>query len=586
MNPYGLSPTKRLVVPAAEKLLYVPQQTHGEGQITLVDYMGGDADVERVATAGHMINVFPEQPNPSDLFAHLVAMGIREPFKSTQLKFHIQSCIADALHIVYAKPASVNEYSGRYSKLVDASFLPDKEYLLKHMKQEMSEEEALQAAAAIAQVRAQSYEDYSSLVGEDIDLARELARTPLELNNHTSLFWKIELDDLTHFVQRKRAVLGEHHSLYPYLLAMVNAARTIAPNATEALMTHGKKMYLTMPKDEDIIDSTPLSAPWSPAETRRVTVPELEELLFVPQEYLDHGKVQAVSYMGNNRAPVESARISYGSGTKRLREDTHLIRYLFSHEHTTPFEHAELAVEGKSPLFVDPRQAGRHRTLDFHCFMGEVLVGSNYFMPPASELRYQDRKNRQGRGKELDDELKLNVLEKLKTSYQRQVELVGLLRDKGVDENTIRRVKGVGFYTFIWRTGDIHNWNHFLRLRLDKHAQKEIRDYAGICARFVERQAPDALRALHDFQLNALHLSALEVPVLAALLRDDANITDVALYRLFGMTRTTAKDGETEEVMTREGQELQEKLQRLYERKKMDEMKAEVHCEHPAGAAK
>ncbi len=571
-NPYGISVTKRLVVPAAEQLLYQPHSTFGEEQITLVDYMGGDKEVERVATAGHMSTIFPEQPDPADFLEHLAANGITVPFKAVQLKFSIQCSIADALHIVYAKAASVNEYSGRYSVLLDSSFLPTAEYLMARMRgvpTSLAADKAKNAADLIAEGRTANYEAYQQLVSADIDLARELARAPVELNNDTKFFWKIELDDLQEFISRKRLLKGRHgpQTLYAYLDFMEEAAKAVAPDSWVGLHDGWRELRLTMPKAEEIIDPLPLPAPWKAEETRRVTVPALEELLYVPQPYLEHGKVQAVSYMGDNSGPAESARISYGSGTKRLQEDRHLLRYLRRHQHTTPFEHVEVAVEGKTPLFIDPRQAGRHRTLDHHCFMGEILLGSQYFIPPASELKYQDRKNRQGRGKELDEELKSVVLESLSQSYERENKLTVQLRERQVNEEDIQRTKGVGFYTFIWRTGDLHNWCHFLGLRLDAHAQKEIRDYAEICAKAVQAVSPDTVEALRDYQLDALRFSSRELPALAKLLDTDkigTIIDDLGFYQQHKLV-TTRNDAEGKEIklLNREGEELQQKLRRL-----------------------
>lgn len=593
-NPYGFSITKRLVIPAAEKLLYRKHSTFGEEQITLVDYMGGDQEVERVATAGHMSAIFPEKPDRPDFLAHLEAKGIEVPFKAVQLKFQIQCSIADALHFVYAKQASVNEYSGRYSVMIDSSFLPTAEYLASRMKglaPQTAADNAQKAAELIAEGRTLSYAAYKILVSADIDLAREVARAPLELNNDTVFFWKMELDDLCNFIADKRDLKGREvngrevngggvkgrdvnrerrPSLYAYLDVMEQAARAIAPESTNVLLgtQSCRELSLTMPKDEDVIDPTPLPAPWKPAETRRVTVPELEKILFIRHHYLDHGAVQAVSYLGDNRGPVESARISYGEGTKRLSEDRHLLRYLIRHHHTTPFEHVELAVEGKTPLFIDPRQAGRHRTLDRHCFLGEQLLGSQYFLPPNGELKYQDRKNRQGRGKEMDEESKEIVLRSMRESYGRETSLIHQLRELNVAEEDLRGIKGVGFYTFNWRTGDLQNWMHFLGLRLDAHAQQEIREFAGICARSVEAQAPDVMEALRDYRLNAVSLTARDLPAFAALIDQEKlqqNIDSVDFYQQFGLTKTEkveSSEGQ-QPALSREGEELRQKLRRL-----------------------
>ena len=575
-HPYGISTTKRLVVPAAEQLLYQRKSTSGEGHITLVDYMGGDLMVERVATAGHGSVIFPERPDLPDFLSYLRLKRIDQPFKSVQLKFQIKAPLAVAFHLVYEAAASTNEYSGRYSIMFESSFLPTAEYLAARMhglNHRTAVKYAEQAQELIADVRKQNYAAYTQLVSPDIDLTRELARIPLELNNDTTFFWKIDLYSLSDLIKKKLVLRAMKHTdnLYPYLELLEEAASAVAPLtmqalATQALLASVNPLNLTMPRDEEVIDPTPLPSPWKPQQTRRTTVPDLEALLFERIPYHDLGAVQAVDYMGDDNSPVESARVSYGTGTKRVLEDKHLIRYLMRKHHTTPFEHAELAVEGKVPVFVDPRQAGRHRMLDTHCFMGETLLGSEVFLPSSDQLRYQDRKNRQGRGAELDEELKPAVMQSLQQSYARQKALIETLRSLHSAEEDIRNVKGVGHYTFNWRTGDLHNWIRFLGLRLEDHAQKEIRDLAQIYAKFLTALAPTTMQALQDYHINAIPFTALELPLLAqALNLSPEQVESLDTYRSVGLTMKT-KEGP--EQLKREGVELQQKLRKLLEKRK------------------
>ena len=106
------------------------------------------------------------------------------------------------------------------------------------------------------------------------------------------------------------------------------------------------------------------------AETRRPTVPALEELLFAPIPCLDHGFVRVVDYMGDDAAVVQAARVSYGKGTRKVSEDRGLIRYLMRHRHTTPLEMCELKLHVKLPIFV-ARQWIRHRTA---CLAGDTRL--------------------------------------------------------------------------------------------------------------------------------------------------------------------------------------------------------------------
>ncbi|MDP6175573.1 MAG: FAD-dependent thymidylate synthase, partial [Rhodospirillales bacterium] len=95
--------------------------------------------------------------------------------------------------------------------------------------------------------------------------------------------------------------------------------------------------------------------------TARATVVALEDILFQPIPVLNHGFVRVIDYMGDDAAVVQAARVSYGRGTKKVSEDSGLIRYLMRHRHTTPFEMCEIKYHIKLPIFI-ARQWIRHRT--------------------------------------------------------------------------------------------------------------------------------------------------------------------------------------------------------------------------------
>ena len=571
--PYGVEYTKRVVVREAEERLYQRYTTDADHHfVTFIDYMGGDDGIERVATAGHGVGIFKEQPERSDFFRHLVAKSLLVPFKSVLLRFHIQSSIADALHIVYDPRASVNEYSGRYSVMIDTAFIPSVEYLVDQTDDPKLAEQVHQL---IHTNRVANYERYEFLVSSDVDLARELARTPLELNNDTAFFWKIDLYSLVRFIEEKRALIGSKpNSLHSYLDQFEAIARAVAPLATDVLLgdSKGRELALSQPNSDRIIDPTPLPSTWEPQPTKRLVVPEAEEVLFSPCAYLAHGAIQLTDYMGGDLTPAETARISYGAGTTRVSQDKHLIRYLLRHRHTTPFEHPEFSVEGKVPVFVDPRQASRHRTLDTHCFMGQTLVGSDYFLPDKGELKFQDRLNRQGRGEELPESLRRTVIESLEESYRAQLDLATTLRKLDVDENIVQGIKGVGFYTFQYRTGDLHNWLHFLGLRLDAHAQEEIRAYAQLCAGFLERLFPTTYQGFQDYFIKAVSFTQDELEFLSDLAGDaleDFDLDNPRAYpREFSMQVRSRDGGSTKRRrFNRIGNEFRAKLRYLLELK-------------------
>ena len=120
------------------------------------------------------------------------------------------------------------------------------------------------------------------------------------------------------------------------------------------------------------------------AETRRVVAPGLEEVLYTAFPVLDHGFVRVVDYMGDDAAVVQAARVSYGRGTKSVRNDAGLIRYLLRHRHTTPFEMCEIKLHVKLPVFV-ARQWIRHRTANVNEYSARYSVLDREFYIPAPE---------------------------------------------------------------------------------------------------------------------------------------------------------------------------------------------------------
>lgn len=165
------------------------------------------------------------------------------------------------------------------------------------------------------------------------------------------------------------------------------------------------------------------------ASTRRPTVLALEEMLFEPMPVLDHGFVRVVDYMGDDSSVVQAARVSYGRGTRKVSEDSALIRYLLRHRHTTPFEMAEIKLHVKLPIFV-ARQWIRHRTASVNEYSARYSILDKEFYVPAKEhLATQSISNRQGRGETLDDERAVEVMEILRndaeTVYRHYLYMLG-----------------------------------------------------------------------------------------------------------------------------------------------------------------
>ncbi|MEX1022557.1 MAG: FAD-dependent thymidylate synthase [Dehalococcoidia bacterium] len=255
------------------------------------------------------------------------------------------------------------------------------------------------------------------------------------------------------------------------------------------------------------------------APTRRATVDALEEILYEPLPVLDRGFVRVIDYMGDDAAVVQAARVSYGRGTKRQRDDQGLINYLMRNWHTSPFEMCEIKFHVKLPIFV-ARQWIRHRTANVNEYSARYSILDNEFYIPAAEhIAVQSGTNRQGRGDTLDAEEARRVQEILRDdalrSYAHYEELLNEGPDgqpsdaahPGVARELARMNLSLNFYTqWYWKT-DLHNLMHFLRLRADAHAQFEIRAYADVMADVLERWTPMTHRAFVDYRLGSAQIS-------------------------------------------------------------------------------
>ena len=264
-------------------------------------------------------------------------------------------------------------------------------------------------------------------------------------------------------------------------------------------------------------------------QTRRATVPALEEILYEPLPVLDRGFVRVVDYMGDDSAIVQAARVSYGRGTKRVSEDKGLINYLIRHRHTTPLEMCEIKYHIKLPIFV-ARQWIRHRTANVNEYSARYSILDNEFYLPAPEhLAAQSSSNRQGRGDVLSGQQAQDVLDLLRddaTRCYRNYE--GLLNEEG-DEGRMALARELArmnltlnFYTqWYWKT-DLHNLLHFLSLRADAHAQFEIQEYARAMIETVERWVPFTHEAFLENRLHGASFSRTALEVIRRRLRGES----------------------------------------------------------------
>lgn len=268
--------------------------------------------------------------------------------------------------------------------------------------------------------------------------------------------------------------------------------------------------------------------------TCRVTVPALEEVLFQPVPVLDHGFVRVVDYMGDDNAVVQSARVSYGRGTKKVNEDAGLIRYLMRHRHTTPFEMCEIKFHIKLPIFI-ARQWIRHRTANVNEYSARYSVlGKEFYIPSHDQLAPQSKANHQGRSDHsLTPEESSRVLEILKGDaeqcYNHYTEMLnedseGNILDEnrsGLARELARMNLTLNYYTeWYWKI-DLHNILHFLSLRADNHAQYEIRAYADVMLDIIKRWVPITYDAFMEYRVRGVSLSGNGLQVIKALLRGE-----------------------------------------------------------------
>jgi len=267
-------------------------------------------------------------------------------------------------------------------------------------------------------------------------------------------------------------------------------------------------------------------------ETRRATVPAMEALLYQPIPVLDHGFIRVIDYMGDDAAVVQAARVSYGAGTKKIREDAGLINYLMRHRHTSPFEMCELKIHVKMPIFV-ARQWIRHRVANLNEVSGRYSILDNeFYMPEGGNIAAQARANRQGRGDTLDEIEATRVLEILRddatraySHYEEMLnEIDGQVVDperQGLARELARMNLPVSLYTQLYWKIDLHNLLHFLNLRGASHAQYEIRVYAEALLDVVKQWVPLTYAAFTDYRMGAYELSAKGLAVVKRLLKGE-----------------------------------------------------------------
>jgi thymidylate synthase (FAD) len=264
--------------------------------------------------------------------------------------------------------------------------------------------------------------------------------------------------------------------------------------------------------------------------TKRVTSPELEKILYDAIPVLDHGFIRVVDYMGDDSSIVQSARVSYGKGTKKVSTDEGLIKYLMRHWHSTPFEMCEIKYHVKLPIFI-ARQWIRHRTANVNEYSARYsILDKEFYIPKKEQLSAQSTINRQGRGDLITGDQADEVLQILKDdatqtygNYEKMLNerFDGTVIDEkksGLARELARMNLTLNSYTqWYWKT-DLLNLLNFLFLRADSHAQYEIRVYAEAMLETVKKWVPITHAAFLDYRVGAAHVSGKGLKIIKSMI--------------------------------------------------------------------
>jgi thymidylate synthase (FAD) len=288
----------------------------------------------------------------------------------------------------------------------------------------------------------------------------------------------------------------------------------------------------------------------------------LDELRWKKFTVLNDGFVCLVDVMGDDSSVVQAARVSYGAGTRQVSDDRTLIRYLMRHRHSTPFEMAEIKLLVRVPMDCW-RQWIRHRTANVNEYSTRYSVAIDAMQTTQpDEWRTQAESNRQGSGSPLPEDVGRQLSED-EVAFQRAArDLYENRLSVGVAREQARKDLPLCTYTEAYWKVDLHNLLHFLALRMDAHAQSEIREYATTIGEQIVRPLfPLVWEAFCDYRAEGMSLTRLDVGVIQRLQRR-LNETDVASI---GEEDFLAVQDEAWKALarSRERDECRQKLQKL-----------------------
>ncbi len=495
-------------VKAADGVLGDRFRVLDEGYVRLVGYMGGDDRILDVAKRHYGIAM----PNNREAgMRYVVDRRNRDALGMVEVRLHFEMPIAEAITFVYEREANVNEFSLRYSDAQDVFHHLTAEDFAQYASAAISEKSEVERLVEEGRKFSRdAFDRYSWARDPNVDIAKEIARATLGSNLHTRFYWKISLADLLDFAVRTHQESPSVETS-EYLETTVSIANRIAPLAVRTYLKNEDLEFLITEED-----------PTEKVEPRlqHEISPEAEELLDKPIPVLGQGYVTLIDYMGIDMSVLNAARVSTGRDEKPRSEaeDKGLISYLMRHRHTTPSEMVELAWELHLPLFVY-RQGGRHRTFERVIFDEEGDHEKiEFYHPKLENIAAQSMANHQGRGEMVHDQLAEDFLRKLKENERQARDLYGGLYAAGVPTHVAKRHLPVNrFITWTFKT-DLHNALHYLGLRLDPHAQLEIREPTEAMAKGVKAVAPWSYDAFERYELNGMSLSSTDVDILRKIL--------------------------------------------------------------------
>ncbi len=293
-------------------------------------------------------------------------------------------------------------------------------------------------------------------------------------------------------------------------------------------------------------------------QLNRPGVKELDDILGIPFNVLDDGFVRIVDYMGSDHSIVQAARVSYGVGTRQVHQDQGLIRYLMRHQHTTPFEMCDIKLHLRVPMDCW-RQWIRHRTASVNEYSTRYSLAIDAAQTTTPEnWRIQAQGNRQGSGGYVEKSMGEEF-----TKKERELQEVARLRYEeriaaGVAREQARKDLPLSTYTEAYWKVNLLNLFRFLLLRMDDHAQWEIRQYAQIIGyKIVSVWCPIAWQAFLDYSVNAMQLTHLDWEMIQAIQAGDSQkISELSIKHRF-----VSKNGNRRR--SRERDELEVKLEKL-----------------------